>query len=363
MERKGTSIFGEFDIKQRVVPIELETVNKSGCSAKKHLTVFSIKEHWCNEANNRKLQQIISGSCKSVQKFSNSFSGIRNQCSFSSLPPSSNFLFQFCNYFCSIVWHLKHITSKNFKGSSFLSNKGLSLEFHSMCRKPFDKATETSAIFYCYTTHNLPYSISAFSSFSHRKVGRSDFPCHSLSLPVTIAIMAIIHGLLYRNSQNSQNEWGKFFFGGDLLTNTFISIIFRRNKTFVTRTKEASISIYTGPVRAVAIVYFTLIYVCCESVEGRKSAENVKWKEKKQKGGIINFPERSRQPNFFSLLPFIMLKNIKGNGRALMTSFCIPALTPRCASQGNIMTMIVVIMKINYSKFYEPWQSPIVSLK
>lgn len=44
----------------------------------------------------------------------------------------------------------------------------------------------------------------------------------------------------------------------------------------MTRTKEASISIYTGPVRAVSIVYFTLIYVCCESVEGRKSAEKVK---------------------------------------------------------------------------------------
>lgn len=47
----------------------------------------------------------------------------------------------------------------------------------------------------------------------------------------------------------------------NVLTNAFISIIFRQHKAFVTRTIEATISIYTGPIRTISIVYLTLIDV------------------------------------------------------------------------------------------------------
>lgn len=46
-----------------------------------------------------------------------------------------------------------------------------------------------------------------------------------------------------------------------VLTNAFISIIFRQDKVFVAGTMEATISIYTGPIWTISIVYFTLIDV------------------------------------------------------------------------------------------------------
>jgi len=81
-----------------------------------------------------------------------------------------------------------------------------------------------------------------------------------------------------------------------ILTNTFVSIILRHDKTFVTGTIETSISIYTGPVGAVSIVYFTLIYVCFKSVDKKRQPESEREREKKRKSLIflrkfsIHFP-------------------------------------------------------------------------
>jgi hypothetical protein len=76
-----------------------------------------------------------------------------------------------------------------------------------------------------------------------------------------------------------------------ILTNTFVSIIVRHDKTFVTGTIETSVSVLAGPVGAVAIVYFTLIYVCFER-EARVTTEPRRKrarKEEREEGKIINF--------------------------------------------------------------------------
>lgn len=74
----------------------------------------------------------------------------------------------------------------------------------------------------------------------------------------------------------------------NVLTNAFISIIFRQHKAFVTGTIEATISIYTGPIWTISIVYLALIDVYDER-KGKEKRKEMS-EDENYKASVINFP-------------------------------------------------------------------------